>query len=47
MNSVTDIHNSIVKNSLYKTQYFIDKGKSPPIYNFKQKKANKIKLNNQ
>ena len=47
MNSVTDIHNSIIKNSLYKTQYFIDKGKSPPIYNFKQKKANKIKLNNE
>ena len=47
MNSVTDIHNSIIKNSLYKTQYFIDKGKSPPIYNFKQKKVNKIKLNNE
>ena len=46
MNSTNNIHNSLYKNSIYKNQYTMNKGKSETIYNFKQKKANKIKLAN-
>ena len=45
MNSTNNIHNSINKNNIYRSQYIINNGKSDNIYNFKQKKANKIKLN--
>ena len=46
MNSATDIHNSVGKNSIYKTQYLINKEKYENVYNFKNNKLNKIKLNN-
>ena len=45
MNSTNNIYNSINKNNIYRSQYIINNGKSDNIYNFKQKKANKIKLN--
>ena len=47
MNSATDIHNSLGKNSIYKTQYVINKGKTDIIYDFKHKKTNRIKLNHE
>ena len=47
INSATDIHNSLSKNSIYKTQYVINKGKADSIYNFKHKKINRIQLNNE
>jgi hypothetical protein len=45
LNSTNNIHNSINKNNTYRSQYIINNGKSDIIYNLKQKKANKIKLN--
>ena len=50
MNSATDIHNTLQnnnKNSIYKTQYMVNKGYSGNLYEFKNKKSNKIRLNNQ
>ena len=47
MNSATDIHNSLGKNSIYKTQYIINKGKNDIIYDFKHKKTNRMKFNNE
>ena len=46
ISSVTDIHNSLNKKNIYKTQYLISKGKSGNMYNLKNKKSNRIKLNN-
>ena len=46
MNSANNIHNSLYKNTMYKNQYIMNKGKSETIYNLKQKKAHKIKLGN-
>ena len=45
MNSANNIHNSLYKNNIYRSQYAINKGKSETIYNPKQKRTNKIKLN--
>ena len=47
ISSATDIHNSLNKNSIYKTQYLINKGKAGNVYNFKSKKSNRIKMNNE
>ena len=46
ISSATDIHNSLNKKNIYKTQYLISKGKSGNMYNLKNKKSNRIKLNN-
>jgi hypothetical protein len=46
INSANNIHNSLYKNTMYKNQYIMNKGKSETIYNLKQKKAHKIKLGN-
>ena len=45
MNSANNIHNSLYKNNIYRSQYAMNKGKSETIYNPKQKRTNKIKLN--
>ena len=46
VNSVTDIHNTLNKNSAFKTQYMVIKENPKSIYDFKNKRPNKIKLNN-
>jgi general stress protein 26 len=43
---MTDIHNNVNKNSIYRTKYLVNNGKNGNIYNFKNKKSSKIKLLN-